>query len=69
MSKYIAYVRRVGGSHVTAISPEIIRALSINPGDQIEWERHGDIAILKFFRRRTTVTPAQAVEEQRAESP
>ena len=69
MSKYNSYARRVGGSIVTAISPEVIRALGISPGDQIEWERHGDIAILKFFRRRTTVVPAQAAEEQRVDPP
>jgi antitoxin component of MazEF toxin-antitoxin module len=69
MSKHNTIARRVGGSTLTAIPPQIVRALGLKPGDPIDWERHGDIAILKFYRATTIVTPAQAVEEQRMESP
>ena len=69
MTKYNTTIRICGGSNVTRIPPEVMRALGLKPGDPIDWERHGDIAILKFYRATTTVTPAQVSEEERAESP
>ena len=67
MPHYRTFVRRVGGSYITTVAPEIIRVLGIKPGDPIEWERHGDIAIVKFYRAATTAQIEE--EEQRVEGP
>jgi antitoxin component of MazEF toxin-antitoxin module len=68
MQRYITRIRRNGGSTITAIPPELVQALGLEPSEHaIEWERDGDTYALKFLR--VTKSHVSLEREERVEAP